>query len=263
MLELLRGRGSLTAPLVQVLPGTLLMADISGFTALSEQLASQGKEGAERLTGIINRFFARVLDAAASLGGDTLTFAGDAVLVLFEGEKHVDRAAVAGLRMLAATAKMPAVDAAGRATKLGMSIGAHSGSFLAVGAGMPDERMHFAYLGPDAEEVARAEQAAQRGQLAVSASTALLLNSSWILSGDGAFQLVDAPADAPAPPPRRRVGHPDTGTAAVAQWEESADQMLLLPLLPPWVAQAVKSGRSAGAGAPEHRRASVVSPPVS
>jgi hypothetical protein len=37
--------------------GTLLFADISGFTAMSERLGRIGREGAEEVTTIINRYF--------------------------------------------------------------------------------------------------------------------------------------------------------------------------------------------------------------
>ena len=58
----------------------MVMADLSGFTALSERLARLGDEGAERLTDIINSFFERMLKTASRYGGDTLTFGGDAIL---------------------------------------------------------------------------------------------------------------------------------------------------------------------------------------
>ena len=41
-----------------IFDGTLVSADISGFTALSERLAGLGHEGAEELTDLLNRCFA-------------------------------------------------------------------------------------------------------------------------------------------------------------------------------------------------------------
>ena len=45
-----------------ILNGTLLFADVSGFTALSEHLAALGPEGAEQLTTIMNDYFSAMLD---------------------------------------------------------------------------------------------------------------------------------------------------------------------------------------------------------
>src|SRR5262245_11982330 len=65
--------------------GTLLSADLSGFTKLSEQLASIGKEGAEELTSLLNSVFEHMTGAVAAEGGDVVKFGGDALLVLYAG----------------------------------------------------------------------------------------------------------------------------------------------------------------------------------
>jgi class 3 adenylate cyclase len=163
------GRGQLLAlPLVERVEGSLLMADVSGFTSLSERLAEAGAEGAEELTGIINRSFTRILAAATPYGGDILTFAGDAVLVLFQGENHALRATGAALGMLSATTKIPAVHVGGRRTKLGMSAGLSSGSFFIVAAVIRKKRLQLVVIGPETEVVATAEHHAREGQLVVS-----------------------------------------------------------------------------------------------
>src|SRR5687767_3181682 len=61
--------------------GTLVFVDISGFTALSERLATRGKVGAEELTFAINHCFGLLLADAARFGGDLLKFGGDALLL--------------------------------------------------------------------------------------------------------------------------------------------------------------------------------------
>ena len=43
------------------LNGTLLFADISGFTAMSERLSHSAREGAEELTTIVNHYFSVML----------------------------------------------------------------------------------------------------------------------------------------------------------------------------------------------------------
>ncbi len=131
------GGEALAVPFGHSIDGTMVMADLSGFTALSERLAKLGDEGAERLTSVINLFFAKMLETAARYGGDTLTFGGDAILLLFEGEGHADRAVAAALRMLKQVARSAAVDAGGGKVKVGMSVGAHSDTFLLCAAGLP------------------------------------------------------------------------------------------------------------------------------
>ncbi len=43
-----------------VIPGAVLVADVSGFTQLTEQLGSKGPSGVEQLTSCLNSYFAKV-----------------------------------------------------------------------------------------------------------------------------------------------------------------------------------------------------------
>src|SRR5918992_1197591 len=76
----------------KTLDGSLVSVDISGFTALSEQLAQKGREGAEELVRTISGVFARLIEAAERHGGDVLKFRSDALLLLFVGDEHPARA---------------------------------------------------------------------------------------------------------------------------------------------------------------------------
>ena len=77
------------------LDGTLVFADVSGFTSLSERLARRGRAGAEELTDIIDDVVGGLLDVAEPQGGDLLKYGGDALLLSFTGPGHEHRAAAA------------------------------------------------------------------------------------------------------------------------------------------------------------------------
>ncbi len=64
-------------------PAVLLSADISGFTSLAEQLAQRGPEGAEELSSLLNNIFDELINLISVLGGDVVSFAGDAILALW------------------------------------------------------------------------------------------------------------------------------------------------------------------------------------
>jgi class 3 adenylate cyclase/tetratricopeptide (TPR) repeat protein len=68
------------------LAGALLLADISGFTATAERLASRGPGGAEELRGLLDGAFGPLLELIAGTGGDVLKFAGDALLACWPAE---------------------------------------------------------------------------------------------------------------------------------------------------------------------------------
>jgi class 3 adenylate cyclase/tetratricopeptide (TPR) repeat protein len=57
--------------------------DLSGFTAMTRAFGQAGPEGAERLTALVNRYFALAADEIHTRGGDILKFAGDAVWAYF------------------------------------------------------------------------------------------------------------------------------------------------------------------------------------
>ena len=76
----------------RVVQGTVAFVDISGFTKLSERLATHGKIGAEALTETIDRCFVELLGIASANGGQLIKFGGDALLLLFTGEGQALRA---------------------------------------------------------------------------------------------------------------------------------------------------------------------------
>ena len=77
---------------VEPVTGTLTMLDVSGFTPLTERLSHAGNEGSEWLSDILRGLFAPLLTECAAWGGDVVAFGGDAMLVLYSGPEHAQRA---------------------------------------------------------------------------------------------------------------------------------------------------------------------------
>jgi class 3 adenylate cyclase/tetratricopeptide (TPR) repeat protein len=153
--------------------GTVVFADISGFTALTERLAVNGKAGAEEMGDLLNAIFERLLTAAYDYGANLIKWGGDAVLLLFDGDGHAARACRASWQMQQVMREVGRVQTSRGVVRLGMSIGVHSGDidFLLVG----QRYRELVVTGPGASEVARMEKAATRGFVVVSPETAALL----------------------------------------------------------------------------------------
>ncbi|MGI9644190.1 MAG: adenylate/guanylate cyclase domain-containing protein, partial [Ilumatobacteraceae bacterium] len=167
--------------------GTMLSADISGFTALSEKLAGKGKAGAEEITELVNRCFTVLIEAAYRYGGEVLKFGGDALLVLFRGEHHGWRAVDAGLAMQRALHS----NASAKAANLTMTVGVASGPFDVFVAGT--DYRELLVTGQNATEVIRLEGEAGKGDTLVSTELAALLPErmlvredagGWVVTGD-------------------------------------------------------------------------------
>ncbi len=151
--------------------GTLVFADVSGFTALAERLAKGGKVGAEALTAVLNDLFGRLLAAAGSYGGDCLKFGGDALLLLFTGEGHAGRGVAAAHELVQITERFrPARASSAGSVRLGMSVGAGCGQVLAVLSGT--DHRELIVLGPTVSETLHAEHEAVSGQVLLSAALA-------------------------------------------------------------------------------------------
>src|SRR5204862_4138110 len=63
---------------------TVLMADIRGFTTLSEQLSPAGA------VALLNEYFTAVVAPLAREGAVLDKYIGDGVLAFFEGSQHAD-----------------------------------------------------------------------------------------------------------------------------------------------------------------------------
>jgi class 3 adenylate cyclase/tetratricopeptide (TPR) repeat protein len=155
-------------PWIEPIEGSLVFADISGFTTISEKLAESGKEGAEWLTNIINTYFKMMIDICSEYNGTILKFGGDALLLLFRGEKHATRAVAAAQNMRRATSKYSTIKIKPYRFKIGMTIGIHSGLFWFAVAGVPDVRMQDFILGKQTSFVTEVEAAATGNEILVS-----------------------------------------------------------------------------------------------
>lgn len=140
--------------------GTVMFADIDGFTPLAEQFsASASEEGADLLTGIVNQFLELLIQACAQYGGDLQKFGGDAGMVLFTGPDHALRAIAAGLevqrQMLAALSE---VSTPFGVFPLRVSIGLGSGRMVGMSLGTQAGREWF-LSGPPLRGMGRAQSA--------------------------------------------------------------------------------------------------------
>ena len=70
-------------PTARRFPVAVLLADISGFTPLSELLSQAGPTGAEELTQLVNQYFALMIQLIEAYRGQVIKFSGDAIIALF------------------------------------------------------------------------------------------------------------------------------------------------------------------------------------
>jgi len=150
--------------------GTLVFADVSGFTRMTEKFAATGKVGAEHMSGLMDVLFEHLVSAAYDYGAGVIKYGGDAVLVLFEGDGHVRRACRSAVEMQAVIRREGRVETSRGPVRLRMSVGVHSGrlEFMLVGS----RYRELIAVGPAVTTVTRMESIAKPGQIVVSPATA-------------------------------------------------------------------------------------------
>jgi class 3 adenylate cyclase/tetratricopeptide (TPR) repeat protein len=178
----------------QILRGSLLFSDVSGFTPLSERLAVLGPQGAERVTAIMNQYFAAMLEIISWSGGTLIKFAGDAMLVFFpeqESGEHSSWAVRVGQRMLHAMNNFTQIETPKGPVRLQMKIGLATGEFMAASVGS-EKRMEYFVIGTAVTQTMGAEgKTTGGGQLVVNEETALCLGEAHVqkVLADGFYLL--------------------------------------------------------------------------
>jgi class 3 adenylate cyclase/predicted ATPase len=157
----------------KVVDGSMVFADISGFTALSERLATRGRIGAEELVETLSRVFGAMLETAATRGGQLLKFGGDALLFLFTGDSHAEQACATAVEMRSELRRASETRTSVGKLDLKISTGAHVGQFHLMLVGAPHREL--VVLGPDTTTAVACENAANAGEIVVSDEMAATL----------------------------------------------------------------------------------------
>ena len=193
------------SPRMRLLDGSLVSVDISGFTALAERLQTKGKAGAEELVTRISDVFDALIAVAERHGGDVLKFRGDALLLLFTGERHAERACGAASDMQWTIERVGSAESSVGPVELRMSAGVHSGPCHFFLTREPHRELLVA--GPAATHVFELEDLAGAGEIVVSADTAAALDPGWLgdeREGARLMTRLDSGASAIPPPPAAR-----------------------------------------------------------
>jgi adenylate cyclase len=167
------------------LTAATLFADISGFTAMSEELALDGPRGAEEVNRVLLLTFTGMIDLIHRFGGAISHFYGDAMAVYFPEEDDPsgdgsDGGGTAARRALACAHQMQQMmltdlgrvetnRPAGRNPffDLTIKIGLSYGDCQEMVVGDPSRALEFVLAGTAVEEAAAAEHEAKSGQLVI------------------------------------------------------------------------------------------------
>lgn len=177
----------------QPVEGSLAFVDISGFTALTERLSRRGKIGAELMRDTLDDVFRALLDEAYDWGAGLLKWGGDALLLLFDGPGHPQRAARAAWEMQRTIDSVGRLRVAGGTVTLRMSIGITTGTIEFFTAGSIHRELLV--VGPKATETVEIEAIADAGEIGISHALASCLDPRCIGPAKERALLLGAPPD--------------------------------------------------------------------
>jgi class 3 adenylate cyclase/tetratricopeptide (TPR) repeat protein len=174
--------------LPQQTSGTALLADISGFTPLTEAFdrALGPRRGAEELTRQINRVYDALIAQVERFGGSVVGFAGDAIMCWFDVSSDFhgippERATSCALALqkgMADFAILPLPDSGGAAVALALKTTVASGPVRRFAVGDPDIQLIDVLVGATVARTALAEHLTQPGEVLVDAATTEALGAS-------------------------------------------------------------------------------------
>jgi class 3 adenylate cyclase/AmiR/NasT family two-component response regulator len=172
---------SLTAN--ETIEATVVFIDICSFTSISEN------ESPDTVVKLLNKYFDVMVKEVIAQKGHVDKFIGDAIMAVFRGEFHLDRAIEACLAVRSQVDKLPA-EAENVNYRPHVSIGINSGEMISGNIGSADlRRLDYTVIGDTVNTAQRLQSAAKPGQIIISEKTYQQVKESFNCKYVGEAQL--------------------------------------------------------------------------
>lgn len=140
---------------------TVVFIDICNFTAISEH------EPADKVVNLLNKYFDVMVKEILAQNGYVDKFMGDAVMAIFRGDYHLDRAIEATLALQKQIAKLP-VESKFISDSPKLSIGINSGEMISGNIGSANlRRLDYTVIGDVVNTAQRLQSTAKHGQILI------------------------------------------------------------------------------------------------
>jgi len=142
--------------------GSVAFIDICNFTAITE------KEPADVVVKLLNRYFDVMVKEIIAQDGYIDKFMGDAIMAIFRGKFHLDRAIDACLAVRKQIEKLPQL-AEGLSFLPKLSIGINCGEMISGNIGSANlRRLDYTVIGDTVNTAQRLQSVAKQGQIVIS-----------------------------------------------------------------------------------------------
>lgn len=138
---------------------TVVFIDICSFTSLTE------KEPADKVVKLLNNYFDVIVKEILAQGGYVDKFIGDAVMAVFRGDYHLDRAVDASLAVRKSIEQLPKEFSA-EPFLLKVSVGINTGQVISGNIGSATlKRLDYTVIGDVVNTAQRLQSIAKAGQI--------------------------------------------------------------------------------------------------
>ena len=145
----------------EIVEASVAFIDICGFTAFSE------RESPDKVVKLVNNYFDVMVKEIIAQNGHIDKFIGDAVMAVFRGEYHLDRAIDACLAVRKRIDELPFTDD-NSWFKPKVSIGINSGEMISGNIGSAAlRRLDYTVIGDTVNLAQRLQSAASEGQILI------------------------------------------------------------------------------------------------
>lgn len=149
----------------ETLEATVVFIDICSFTSISE------KESADTVVSLLNNYFDIIVKEIISQNGFIDKFIGDAIMAVFKGEFHLDRAIDACLAVREKISTLPALEEL-KGYHPNVSIGINSGEMVSGNIGSSTlKRLDYTVIGDVVNTAQRLQSVAEPGQILINGSS--------------------------------------------------------------------------------------------
>lgn len=158
----------------EVLNATVLFVDVCGFTSITEQIP------ANTVVTLLNGLFDKIVKEIIAQGGHVDKFMGDAVMAVFRGDYHLDRAIDAALTIRNQLSDAEEINTGNHQYKPQVSIGINTGEMVSGNIGSASlKRLDYTVIGDVVNLAQRLQSAAKAGQILINEDTYQKAKSSF------------------------------------------------------------------------------------
>jgi adenylate cyclase len=146
----------------ELLDATVLFVDVCGFTTITEQVP------ANTVVNLLNGLFDKIVKEIIAQNGDVDKFMGDAVMAVFRGGFHLDRAMDAALAIREQIKHADEITEGNLMFKPEVSIGINSGEMVSGNIGSASlKRLDYTVIGDVVNSAQRLQSVAKPGQIII------------------------------------------------------------------------------------------------